>query len=69
MIRKAWFSGLVAVALMISAGVVGLDREARAIEVGAVAPELQSTQWLNGSETSLAELRGKVVLIEFWAHW
>ena len=52
-----------------AARVIGLDREARAIDPGTVAPEIQSTDWLNGDATSLADLRGKVVLIEFWAHW
>jgi hypothetical protein len=32
------------------------------------APEIQSSVWINGGPTSLAALRGKVVLIEFWTY-
>ncbi|MFI5338785.1 MAG: hypothetical protein ACHQ7N_02975 [Candidatus Methylomirabilales bacterium] len=32
------------------------------------APEIQSSVWINGGPTSLAALRGKVVLVEFWTH-
>jgi len=31
-----------------------------------LAPELQSAVWLNGAPTSLKELRGQVVLVDFW---
>ncbi|MBI1800371.1 MAG: hypothetical protein HYR71_01925 [Chloroflexi bacterium] len=31
-----------------------------------LAPELKSDVWLNGAPTSLAEQRGKVVLVDFW---
>ncbi len=34
--------------------------------VGKPAPEIQNLVWLNGEPTTLAELRGKVVLVEFW---
>lgn len=32
------------------------------------APEIQSSVWINGGPTSLAALRGQVVLIEFWTY-
>lgn len=39
--------------------------------VGAPAPELSSVQILNAEQktVTLAELRGKVVILEFWATW
>jgi thiol-disulfide isomerase/thioredoxin len=37
--------------------------------IGRLAPEL-SLQWLDGEGTSsLADLRGRVVLLEFWRTW
>lgn len=33
------------------------------------APELAVKEWLNGAPVTLAELKGKVVLLEFWATW
>lgn len=33
---------------------------------GRAAPELASTTWINSAPLTLRELRGKVVLLEFW---
>jgi hypothetical protein len=32
------------------------------------APEIQSAVWINGGPTSLADLHGRVVLVEFWTY-
>jgi thiol-disulfide isomerase/thioredoxin len=47
----------------------GADRSAglKSLE-GKPAPELSLDAWI-GDETSLADLRGKVVVIDFWATW
>ena len=38
--------------------------------VGHPAPALESlSQWLHGEATSLDDLRGRVVLLKFWATW
>ena len=39
--------------------------------VGAVPPELDADRWYNvdGEDPTLAALRGRAVLIEFWATW
>jgi thiol-disulfide isomerase/thioredoxin len=35
-------------------------------EIGKPAPEISGQSWLNSRALTLAELRGKVVLLEFW---
>jgi thiol-disulfide isomerase/thioredoxin len=37
--------------------------------VGKPAPEAKPDAWINGSPLSPADLKGKVVLIDFWAVW
>jgi peroxiredoxin len=34
--------------------------------IGSTPPEWQATHWLNSKELTLAELRGKVVLVRWW---
>jgi peroxiredoxin len=41
---------------------------ARALEVGTTPPEINLTA-LDGKKVSLAALRGKVVIVDFWASW
>lgn len=44
----------------------------RAVQIGLLgrpAPELELDQWLVGERMSLADLRGRVVMVEFWATW
>jgi thiol-disulfide isomerase/thioredoxin len=45
----------------------------RSIEESAAhaepAPELEITHWLDAKPTTLASLRGRVVLLDFWATW
>lgn len=40
------------------------------VEVGQAAPEISAKSWFNGpANLSLAKLRGKIVVVEFWATW
>lgn len=37
--------------------------------IGEPAPEISIAHWIGGEPVSLAQLRGQVVLLEFWATW
>src|SRR4051794_34306792 len=39
------------------------------LKVGQAPPELGVSQWKNGEPIELSSLKGKVVLLDFWATW
>jgi hypothetical protein len=43
----------------------GAQRGAR---VGQPAPEITGSPWINSEPLSMAKLRGRVVLVEFWTY-
>lgn len=45
------------------------DRATQLSLIGQIAPELTISTWINGAPVTLAELRSRVVLLEFWATW
>lgn len=45
------------------------DRARQVGLLGEQAPEIAVKDWINGEPTMLADLRGRVVLLEFWATW
>lgn len=54
-------------ALLLALGL--LAPPAWALEVGAPAPAVQGPGLVDAKPVSLASLRGKVVLLDFWASW
>ena len=45
------------------------DRGCQIQLLGEIAPEITIESWLVGGPLKLADLRGRVVLLEFWATW
>jgi thiol-disulfide isomerase/thioredoxin len=75
MMKKALFTLLIGSALLWSASLPtfsserpGGDAQMASIEVGDQAPELAFPN-PNGDIIKLSDLRGKIVLIDFWASW
>ena len=49
---------------------VAIAAPAMALEVGDKAPEIHGGKWFNAKGTvSMAKLKGKIVVIDFWATW
>ena len=44
----------------------GAESEAVSLKVGQPAPEITGERWINSEPLSMAGLRGRVVLVEFW---
>ncbi len=81
MLRKMLYAALGAAALaglvLATGGMIGVSVPARATDVASIkladahrrAPEITGiTHWLNSGPLSLAGLRGKVVLVDFWTY-
>jgi thiol-disulfide isomerase/thioredoxin len=45
------------------------DLETKISLIGHVAPDISIEKWINSEPLSLQTLRGRVVLLEFWATW
>jgi thiol-disulfide isomerase/thioredoxin len=51
-------------------GLIQIRDRATQIElIGREAPEISIKSWINSAPLTLADLRGRVVLLEFWATW
>ena len=57
-----------AVALLVGFAVLAAAGNAAASLVGKQAPEFTNDTWINSEPLRLNDLRGKVVLIEFWTY-
>ena len=45
------------------------DRATQMALIGELAPALSVKTWINAGPVALEELRGRVILLEFWATW
>ena len=56
--------------VVLLAGAAGAQTNTRTA-IGALPPEIDADRWYNldGEAPTLASLRGRAVLIEFWATW
>jgi thiol-disulfide isomerase/thioredoxin len=45
------------------------DRSTQMSLLGQEGPEISVKEWIQGGPASLAQFRGRVVLLEFWATW
>lgn len=41
---------------------------AHAIPLGKAAPEIAGSSWINSTPLTINDLRGRVVLVEFWTY-
>jgi hypothetical protein len=62
---KEWVAAAVLGLSVLGAAGAGL---LRAPDGAPAAPEVESPVWINSAPLRLADLRGKVVLVEFWTY-
>lgn len=53
-------------AVVVVAATAVAPARGQALRLGAPAPELTGTPWINSGPLTLAGLRGRVVLVDFW---
>jgi len=58
--------GVLATGALLVAGLTSLNSAADVAPLSGAAPEIISDTWLNSPPKTMADLRGKVVLVEFW---
>lgn len=68
LMRRALFLLVPALLLVLAAAASFLAPVASAVDVGGRAPEIGVND-LNGRPVRIASLRGKVVIVDFWASW
>jgi len=61
-------AGVLAVAAVALLGGPELAGAQRGARIGQPAPEVTGGPWINSEPLSLAGLRGRVVLVEFWTY-
>lgn len=69
--KKVWLSkvvlGVVLISVLISGFACGFKTDIG--KTSKTAPEIEVDSWLNTEPLTLKKLRGKIVVLEFWAIW
>jgi hypothetical protein len=70
MVRKGGFPRRIFLSLLSLLGVLALSLPpwVGASMIGQSAPEIANEVWINSRPLRLADLRGKVILLEFWTY-
>jgi hypothetical protein len=67
--RSASVLVVLAVAVGVAAVLAGTGPAAgQPLRVGQPAPEIAGERWINSAPLTMAGLRGRVVLVEFWTY-
>lgn len=60
---------LLLLAVVLGGAARGQERKPEKLEEGKPAPEIDVGIWTNSKAVKLADLKGKVVLLDFWGVW
>jgi hypothetical protein len=57
-------------AVVFGIGLAGADRadSTESVKIGGPAPEIAAGPWINSAPLTMAGLRGRVVVVEFWTY-
>lgn len=66
--RVRIFGVVMLLAIAATAGVLAERGTAASLVVGAPAPEVAGGPWIGSRALTMAALRGRVVLVEFWTY-
>jgi len=64
----ALFAGIIGMLYLSTGAVVPIQKQAESDETNKKAPEISLSD-ISGEKISLEKLRGKVILLDFWATW
>ena len=66
---RRWPRGAAVAALVLALAALGAwPASGQALRLDRPAPELAGAAWINSPPLTIAELRGRVVLVEFWTY-
>lgn len=65
--KVAWGALLVAAGLAVSG--CGIESQGKLLAPGTPRPKLEAEGWFNGEPPEDSQLAGKVLVLDFWAHW